>query len=125
MPAAKATIAERGGALYLDDDVELFFLPPQKGTPLQFAVNPLGTVSDNFSFGRKGEWQAAAQRGNDRWTAEFFVPYDVLGMTGAPAAGFALPVQIGRQEKPKGETTAWSPCKSFNDTDCFGNMVFQ
>ena len=42
MAALRAVITERGGPLYLDDDVELFFLPPQQGTPLQFVITTPG-----------------------------------------------------------------------------------
>jgi len=101
----------------------MFILPPDETAPLQFAVNPLGTQSD--SFGNEADWKAAAQRLEAGWAAEVFIPYDVLGLTEAPPAGFVLPAQFGRQQKPKSEITAWSSSTAFRDTDRFGDLVFR
>jgi hypothetical protein len=123
MPALKAELTERGAPLYQDDDVEVFLLPPGEVAPLQLAMNALGTQSD--SFGNNTPWQAAAQRGTDEWTVEVFVPYEVLGLAAPPPQGFVLPAQIGRQQKPKSETTAWSQCSAYRDTARFGDLVLK
>jgi hypothetical protein len=123
MPALKAELTERGAPLYQDDDVEVFLLPPGEVAPLQLAMNALGTQSD--SFGNNTPWQAAAQRGTDEWTVEVFVPYEVLGLTAPPPQGFVLPAQIGRQQKSKSETTAWSQCSAYRDTARFGDLVLK
>jgi hypothetical protein len=123
MPAIKAQLTERGAPLYRDDDVELFFLPPAAPTPLQFAINPLGTRSDNF--GNQAPWQAAAARLPTEWTVEVFIPYRVLGLPGPPSKGFVLPAQFGRQQKPKSEVTSWSPTTAFINADRFGELVFE
>jgi len=60
MDRLKASFAERGDPLYRDDDVEIFVLPPAATLAFQFAINALGTISDNF--GNKAEWRAGAQR---------------------------------------------------------------
>jgi len=123
MPGVKAELTQRGAPLYQDDDVEVFLLPPGETAPLQLAINALGTQSD--SFGNNAPWQAAAQRGTDEWTVEVFVPYEVLGVKGVPSKGSVLPAQIGRQQKSKSETTAWSQCSAYRDTARFGDLMFQ
>lgn len=123
MPALKAELGERGAPLYQDDDVEMFVLPPGEIAPLQLAVNPLGTQGD--SFGNEADWKAAAERLPDGWTVEVFIPYTVLGMDKPPQEGFVLTAQFGRQQKPKSETTSWSPSRAFRDTDRFGDLVFR
>lgn len=123
MPAIKATITERGGPLYQDDDVELFVLVPGAVAPRQFAVNPLGTTSDNA--GNTDEWQAAAQRQADGWTVEMVVPYEMLGSAAMPARNSQWAVQFGRQEKPAGEVTAWTSGTAFNVPENFGTIVFK
>jgi len=114
---------ERGAPLYRDDDVEVFIMPPDATRALQFAVNALGTISD--SFGNEAPWSAAAKQYEDRWTVEMRIPWVVLGMAGAPGAGSSLDMQLGRQEKPKSETTSWTPGRAFNVPAGFGLVVFE
>jgi len=118
-----ARYTERGAPLYLDDDVELFLFPPGAPQVYQFAVNALGTRSDNF--GNRTDWQAAAQRADQEWTVEVFIPYRVVGEEGPPPAGLAWGMQFGRQQKSKGETTSWTPGSAFIDKDGFGEVVFE
>lgn len=123
LPGITAQYTNRGDPLYRDDDIEFFLLPPGDVASLQFAVNPLGTQSDNF--GNKAAWRAAASGGDAAWTVEAFVPYSVLGIEKVPSPGFVLTGQFGRQQKPKHETTAWTETKSFRDPDRFGDLVFR
>ncbi len=114
---------ERGDPLYRDDDVEVFILPPGTRRALQFAVNPLGTISDNF--GNDQPWTAAARQYDDHWTVEMRIPFGVLGVEGTPEPGTSWSVQFGRQQKPKSETTSWTPGQAFNVPDGFGLAIFQ
>lgn len=114
---------ERGAPLYQDDDVEVFVMPPGANRALQFAVNPLGTISD--SFGNNQPWTAAAQQHADRWTVELRIPFEVLGVEAAPERGASWGMQFGRQQKPKGEVTSWTPGRAFNVPEGFGLVVFE
>lgn len=123
MGKLKADHTERGAPLYQDDDVEVFLLPPGAARPYQFAINPLGTISDNFGDG--AEWQAAAERGADAWTVEVFIPYAAVGAEGPPPAGASWAAQFGRQQKAKAEVSAWTPTAAFIDASNFGELVFE
>jgi hypothetical protein len=118
-----AKFTERGSPLYQDDDVEVFILPPGAPRSFQFTVNALGTRSDNF--GNNTDWLAAAQRLPAAWTVEVFIPYSALGLNKPPRPGLAWPLQFGRQQKAKGETTSWTPAPWFDAPDRFGEIVFE
>lgn len=115
--------AERGAPLYQDDDVEVLIETPGATAVKQFAVNALGTMSDNF--GNTAPWRAAARQYEDRWTVEIAIPWAALGVAGAPAAGDSWGMQFGRQEKAKGEVSAWTPGRGFNVPEGFGLVVFE
>ena len=122
MHKLKAKFADRGAPLYQEDDVEIFILTHGAGTTFQFAVNALGTRSDNF--GNKTDWLAAAQQAANAWTVEAFIPYRALGLSGPPRRGASWAVQFGRQQKAKRETTSWTPGRAFNVPEGFGEIVF-
>lgn len=105
--------------------MELFILPPETQRVYQFAINPLGTRSDNF--GNKADWRAAAQRGDKDWTVEVFIPYSALGLSQPPGAGTPLGMQFGRQRPRKAnrETTSWTPGQAFISKEGFGEIVFE
>lgn len=114
---------QRGDPLYLDDDVEIFILPAGTEKVFQFAINPLGTQSDNF--GNQAEWKAAAQRGEADWTVEMFVPLSAIEISAPPTGGLPWGMQFGRQEKPKGETTSWTPGAAFISKESLGEISFE
>lgn len=61
-----------------------------------FSVNPLGTRRSRMGGGRanklewQGDWQAAAKRGKDGWTAEMRIPWGILSYPRADK-----PIQMG------------------------------
>ncbi|MEA3400445.1 MAG: sugar-binding protein, partial [Armatimonadota bacterium] len=118
-----ATFQDRGDPLYRDDDVEVFILPPDANRALQLAVNPLGTISDNF--GSDQPWTAAARQYQDHWDVEMAIPFSVIGIAGAPESGTSWGMQFGRQQKAKHETTAWTPGRAFNVPEGFGLVIFE
>ena len=123
MHKLKAELTDRGDPLYREDDVEVFLLLPGQVKTYQFAVNALGTISDNF--GNKAPWTAKAKRFEDAWTVEVFIPYGAVGAGGPPEPGHSWAAQFGRQQKAKGETSAWVPGPGFNRPDEFGEIVFR
>jgi hypothetical protein len=123
MGQVAAQYVERGSPLYLDDDVELFIQPPGSPRVYQFAINSLGTQSDNF--GNKADWKAAARRAEQEWTVEVFIPYVALGVTGPPGPGLSWGMQFGRQQKPQREITSWTPGPAFISKEGFGEVVFE
>lgn len=113
---------DRGAPLYQDDDVELFIDPPGMEGPFQFAVNSLGAQSDNF--GNKADWRAAATRGEAQWCVEMHIPFSALG-SARERLGLPWDMQFGRQEKPFGETTSWTPGPAFIHRESMGQILFQ
>jgi hypothetical protein len=120
-----AKFTDRGSPLYQEDDVELFILPADTQRVYQFAINPLGTRSDNS--GNKADWLAAAQRGEKEWTVEVFIPYGVIGLSRPPAAGVPWGMQFGRQRPRTGnrETTSWTAGTSFISKQGFGEILVE
>jgi hypothetical protein len=122
MPSLKAEFTTRGSPLYKEDDVEFFLLPISQTSALQFAINPLGTQSDNF--GDRSPWKAAGKKLDGAWTVEAFVPYSCLKAQAMPAPGTEWSAQFGRQQKAKFETSAWTTGAAFNSPANFGILVF-
>ena len=123
MDKLQAKLTDRGSPLYREDDVEVFIQPPGSPRCFQFAVNALGARSDNF--GNETNWIAAAQRLDEAWTVEMFVPYSAIGVATAPKPGACWPVQFGRQQKAKPEVTSWTPGRAFNVPEGFGELSFR
>lgn len=118
-----ARFTERGSPLYQEDDVEVFVIPPRATQTYQFAINALGTRSDNS--GNQADWQAAATRGAGEWTVEAFLPFAAVGVTASPVGGLPWGMQFGRQQKAKGETTSWTPGTAFIVKESMGEVAFE
>jgi len=123
MDKLQAKFTDRGAPLYKDDDVEIFILTRGAGPSFQFAINALGARSDNF--GNRANWLAAARRLDNAWTVEVFIPYSAIRVAGPPRKGSSWAMQFGRQQKPKRETTSWTPGRAFNVPEGFGEVVFE
>lgn len=69
-----------------------------------------------------GEWQAAVNLGEGKWTAEMFVPYDLLGVTLKEHS--LLRANLGRNNAVLKEVTAWEPVNFVSpDPLRFGDLV--
>lgn len=95
----RETIRDSGGGRDSEDRVEVAFDPflTRRGEDVtRFSVNPLGTPSARLSGGRagkvewKGNWDAAARRVADGWTAEMRIPWEILNFPSS-----ATPVTMG------------------------------
>ncbi len=120
MDKVVAKYTDRGSPLYQDDDVEVFVSPAGASRTYQFAVNSLGTQSDNFGNG--ANWRAAAQRGEPEWTVELVIPISVLD---TEIGRLPWGMQFGRQQKPLGETTSWTPGTAFIVKESMGEVDFE
>ncbi len=76
---------KRDGSLVRDDHVIVQLDPYHNHRQIsEFSVNARGTQSDAMAGGRarkiewKGDWQAAAQRSAEGWTAEMAIPLAIL-----------------------------------------------
>ena len=114
-----------------DDTVAVFLDPFGDGrTAYVFRINPLATqedarIADNgraVDFQWDNAWRSAAVRHDDRWTAEFEIPFSILiynaGMDRTWKANFVrtLPRRL--------ETSVWSgPAESVFRVSGFGNLT--
>jgi len=76
---------QRDRSMGLDDHVTVELDPYHNHRLIsRFSVNANGTQSDSFAGGRgrkidwKGDWQAAARRTSEGWTAEIAIPFRIL-----------------------------------------------
>ncbi|MCS6923235.1 MAG: carbohydrate binding family 9 domain-containing protein, partial [Fimbriimonadales bacterium] len=81
----QARETKRGGYLENDDTVAVLIEPQARGLePYTFTVNARGTQSDEIPAGTtenirwRGDWQAAAQRLENGWSAELRIPFRIL-----------------------------------------------
>ncbi len=81
----RAQETKRGGYLENDDTVMVLIEPQARGLePYTFTVNARGVQSDEFPAGTaenirwRGDWQAAAQIGENGWCAELRIPFRIL-----------------------------------------------
>jgi len=122
---------ERDDPLWGDDCVEIFIAPDylDRSRYTQFAVNALGTQTDQkargmrgFDMGWNGAWKAAARVLKDRWVVEVRIPFADLGVRD-PAAVNLMGVAVCRERKAeRSENTVWEIGGSFHRAD--GLVVF-
>lgn len=78
-----------------------------------FNVNPLGTGSAYIAGGRadkaewKGDWESAARRVDDGWTAEMRIPWEMLTLPGGGAPA-VLGLNFQRRQQRTQITSYWS-----------------
>ena len=124
MEQLRASVIEVDGAIWEDDDVAIFLDPDaSRSTYYQFEINPLGTVYDSFNDDRS--WNSGAQtrtrREEDAWILEVAIPWPALGA--APQSGARWGINLGRQEKPRAETSAIT--STFKETAAFADLIFE
>jgi len=124
MAELKATISERDGGVWSDDDVAIFLDPgASRGTYCHLEINPLGTIYDSFIS--DSTWNsgatARARRQADAWTLEVAMPWS--GRLKKPRSGDRWGINLGRQEKPHAETSAVT--STFKKTAAFADLIFE
>lgn len=125
MAGLVARCLERDGSVFSDDCVELFLdTNRDRQTYFHFAVNPLGTQSDEEGMDRTWDarWQAAAGREKDRWVVEMRIPFSELKL--GEAVPFAWGINFNREEKQLGENSSWAFVgRSFHTPAKFGTVT--
>lgn len=116
---------QREAAVWADDSTELFVDARGDATiHYQFIINPAGAVYYAENGGRGTKWEAdfqsAAHRGKGLWSAEYALPFRILGLDGNQT-NIALRMQFCRTATPRGEMTSW--CPSWGDAKQFGPVV--
>lgn len=119
-----------GGALWLDNGVEMFIQLPRSSEILQFIVNTAGQRimgAGRDKMGLSG-WQAAALKGEGRWSMEAAIPFAALGVT--PSSGAEWRGAVCRnswQYKSGGDKfTTWPALKHcFREPESFAVLEFR
>jgi len=129
-----------GAAVFGDDCVEIFFIPP--GNPVlksmpdassryfHIAVNALGVCADETGMNSPERWNARWSAGTsihkDRWEVELAMPWSALKTQ--PTDGEVWAVNFNRGLPARGtfrEYSGWSiTFAGFHDPDHFGKMIF-
>jgi len=117
---------ERDGAVERDNSIALTLVPSDRLSDyVEFAVNTLGTVSDERAGNKEWntEWKAAVGTFQDGWTAEIFVPWSSTDRS--PAIGEAWGLGIARVEGPHAEYSNWAVVDGqYDRRDRHGQIVF-
>jgi hypothetical protein len=91
----QATLTAHNSSVYSEDAFELFLQPlPSSPAFFQLLANAIGTEAE-YQYADTGEavkgynpeWQVATSSKESEWTAEVFIPFKSLGLSGPPKAG--------------------------------------
>ena len=117
---------KRDLAVWDDDSVELYVDPTgEGGKHYQFLMNAAGALYYAEGGGRGTEWQATfdakAHRDKKFWSAEFGIPFNILGLDGTKPS-LSVRMQFSRTAMPERlERTSWRP--NWNDPKSFGPVI--
>ena len=124
MEQLRANVTEPDGPVWEDDDLAIFLDPgASRSLYYQFEINPLGTVYDSHNDDRTWNSGASIQSKleSDAWVLEMAIPWSALGSV--PDSGSRWGINLGRQEKPHGETS--SITSTFKETAAFADLIFE
>ena len=122
-------LRERDAQIWSGDHVELYLDPNRgKGDWFQLLVDPAGTIQDVIytATGRDFGWNGAfevktALNWKASWTAEFRVPFRILGRR--PAMGDVWGINFARKDI-SGEFSNWAATREWLDPAGFGEVQF-
>ena len=127
-----AKVAERDGAVWLEDAVELF-LQPDLGSAryFHFIVNANGVYYDALvqDAGWDADIKVKAARFDTHWQLELAIPWRALGQS-CPVEGARWGFNVAREHRPPGapEWSTWMPLQegrqTFGVPERFGRLRF-
>jgi hypothetical protein len=137
MGELQASVAERDGNVWNDDDIEIFLDPGKKKDPadyFQIVVNALGAVADqrgapdvsgDTAWDCKGCTVKAA-KGDNFWAVEIAIPLKAIGVTKS-LAGARWGVNFARDRKAgAAEKSSWANMgPQWHQPDQFAHIAFQ
>ena len=133
MDKLKMAATERGGAVYLDDCVEVFVDPANRRTNYYHFLLSANNVqlddyrieagvNTNGPYG--GLWESAVFRGKDFWTAEIRIPYRAFFYTQPGDFKKEWAFNICRERQPAFEISSWAQMKTdFHTPALFGTLT--
>lgn len=124
-----------GENLWMEDSVEIFFMPPDASDCFQFIINTSGARWDGiYKSGvleqiSPGDWKAAVFKGEDYYSMEIMLPFKIFKKF--PAKGsmgkidFCRNTYVG-ESLPGDKHTSWVPLQSqFYEPQNFGQVIFK
>jgi hypothetical protein len=125
-PAAlKAAATDRDGAVWEDDDLELFFdTDDQRKSYIHLAVNPKETQYDAYMKDKTADyrWKARCATLADGWSVELELPF---ANDFPPAPGISWGFSAGRHSASTDELSSWDRKNaSFHELASFGSLIF-
>ena len=134
MDFLKASVKERDGALWRDDDVELFLFDPDRNVGWQFIVNAANVqfdaalkqaqAGDPYRADKRwdGEWRSETWRNSDSWEAAMVIPWRTLGFAAPPEV---LTMNFTRKRIGGNEASQWNAfAGNLNDVPKFARASF-
>ena len=133
MEKLKMAATERGGAVYLDDCVEIFIDPAnRRNSYYHFLLSANNVqlddyrieagVNTNGPYG--GLWESAVFRGKDFWTAEIRIPYRAFFYTLPADFKKTWAFNVCRERQPAFEISSWAQMKTgFHAPALFGTLT--
>jgi hypothetical protein len=112
MNKLRATEQKQGGAVYLDDSVEIFLSTnPEANGYYQLAANSLGIRYGAFNrMSWNADWKCAAAKDRDDWTIEFAIPIASFDRS-ALETPWRINLCRTRYAGKEPEHSSWSPIK--------------
>lgn len=125
-PAAlKAAATEHDGAVWEDDDLELFFdTDDQRKSYIHLAVNPKEVQYDAYMKDKTADyrWKARCATLADGWSVELELPF---ANDFPPAPGISWGLSVGRHSAATNELSSWDrKLASFHELAAFGSLTF-
>lgn len=121
------TVTTDGGALWEDDEIELFIQPAGLDTYRHLGMNAAGAITTESGDGQAWLANVAGVSKVDgaRWVIELSIPFTDIGVV--PRAGEIWGFNLtGHQVGPGELWITWNPTYgAFNNPDRFGELVFK
>lgn len=117
------------GPLCVEDSVELFFVPEGAPNYFHFVVSAAGSRWNGIGYGGPtmplwDGWQAVAYRGDNHYSLEVRIPWEVLRTIPETREEWALNVCRNSQTSGTRHSTWAHLVNGFHDPDRFGRLVF-
>ncbi|MBC7330190.1 carbohydrate-binding family 9-like protein [bacterium] len=120
-----------GEELYREDSIELFFFPKDAPNYLHLAVNARGSrwnqIDATGQPATPWNWQAKSFVGKDFWSAEIFIPFEVLRRTARDGERWLINIARNIYTGPTSEHfTCWPPLRAgFHEVQNFAFLTFK
>ncbi len=134
MAYLKAAVQERDGALWTDDDVELFLFDPDQNSGWQFILNSANVqfdatlkqaqAGDPYRADKRwdGAWRSQTWRDASSWEAALTIPWRTLGFAAPPEV---LTMNFTRKRIGGNEASQWNAyAGNLNDVPKFARASF-